>query len=80
MILTWGNNRIFSPHKVKVMQPTAAAVDSLAVIPFLNQQEVLSGLKETAYLAKCSDIASPVTEIEWWRMNSESLPKWSAGV
>ena len=33
--------RIFSPHKVKVMQPTAADVDSLAVIPFLNQQEVL---------------------------------------
>ena len=74
--------RIFSPHKVKVMQPTAADVDSLAVIPFLNQQEVLSGLKEElpAYLAKCSDIASPVTEIEWWRMNSASLPKWSAGV
>ena len=73
--------RLFSPHTVKMMQPTAADIDSLAIISFLSQQETLPGLKEElpAYLAKCSDIGSPVTDIEWWRMNSESLPKWSVG-
>ena len=53
------------------MQPTAADIDSFAIIPFLSQQQTLSGLKEElpAYLATCL----------WWKMNSESLPKWSTG-
>ena len=73
--------RLFSLHKVQVMQPTAADIDSLAIIPFLNHQEILSGLKDElpAYLAKCSAIGSNITDTEWWRMNSDSLPKWSAG-
>ena len=58
--------RLFSPHTVKMMQPTAADIDSLAIISFLSQQETLSGLKEElpAYLAQCSDIRSAVTDIE----------------
>ena len=73
--------RLFSPHAVNTMQPTAADIDSLAIIPFLSQQETLSSLKEElpAYLAKCSDIGSPVSDLELWKSNSESLPKWSAG-
>ncbi len=37
--------RLFSPHKVQFMQPTAASIDSLAIFPFLGQQVTLSGLK-----------------------------------
>ena len=72
--------RLFSPHKMQVMQPTAISVDSLTIFPFLNQQETLSDLKEElpTYLAKCSDVGSSVTAMEWWRVNAQSLPKWSA--
>lgn len=68
--------RLFSPHAVNTLQPTAADIDSLAIIPFMSQQETLSGLKEElpAYLAKCSDIGSAVSDLEWLKSNSESLP------
>ena len=40
-----------------------------------------AGLKEElpTYIAKCIDVGS-VSEINWWRMNSEDLPKWSVCV
>ena len=74
--------RLFSPYKVHIMQPTVRAVDSLSIFPFLAQQETLSGLKEElpAYLAKSSDIDSDLCDMEWWKMNCHSLPKWSAAV
>lgn len=73
--------QLFSPHKVQVLQPTASEIDSLSIIPFLNDNSILSGLKEElpAYMAKCNEIGS-VSDIDWWRINSEHLPKWSACV
>ena len=73
--------QLFSPHRVQVLQPTASDIDSLSIIPFLNNDSILSGLTEEhpAYIAKCNEIGS-VSDIDWWRMNSEHLPKWSACV
>ena len=73
--------QLFSPHKVQILQPTATDIDSLSIIPFLNNEDTLSGPKEElpAYIAKCIDVGS-VSDIDWWRMNSEDLPKWSACV
>ena len=71
--------RLFSPHKLAVMQPVATSVDSLAIFPFLNQDEILTGLKQElpAYIAKCSDVSSEISAVDWWKINSHDLPKWS---
>ena len=61
------------------MQPVATSVDSLSVFPFLNQEDILAGLKEElpTYIAKCSDVSSDVAVGEWWKRNAQDLPKWS---
>lgn len=61
------------------MQPVAASVDSLHVFPFLNQDDLLAGLKQElpAYIARCSDVSSDIAVEEWWKKNSRSLPMWS---
>ena len=61
------------------MQPVATSVDSLLVFPFLNQEDILAGLKAEppTYIAKCSDISSDVAVGEWWKRNAQDLPKWS---
>ena len=55
---------IFSPHKCELMQPVATGVDSLSVLPFLNQEDIMAGLKEELptymYIAKCLDVSSDV--------------------
>ena len=50
--------RVFSPHKVHTMQPTAAGLeDILSPIPFLNSKEIIDGLKDElpSYLARAAD-------------------------
>ena len=71
--------RLFSPHKLKVMQPVATSVDSLALFQFLNQDEILTGLKEElpAYIAKCSDVSPEISAVEWWKINCHGLLRWS---
>ena len=72
--------RLFSPQKVHTMQPTATTIDSLSIFPFLNKVETLSGLKEElpSYIAKCTDVSSSISPVDWWKLNSGSLPKWSS--
>lgn len=57
----------------------ATSVDSLTVFPFLNQDDILAGLKHElpAYIAKCSDVSSDMSAEEWWKRNSHNLPKWT---
>ena len=61
--------RLFSPHKLHIMQPDATAVDSLSAFPFLV--DATSGLKAElpTYLAKAADVR---------KANATELPCWSA--
>lgn len=63
------------------MQPTATSIVELSVFPFFTPQ-VLSELKEELplYMSKSSRVDASVCPLEWWRLNSGSLPKWSAEV
>jgi hypothetical protein len=67
--------RLFSP----VMRPTATCIDSLSVLPFLTPQ-ALAELKEELplYVSKASGVDARLCPVEWWKLNSGSLPKWSA--
>ena len=52
--------RYFSPSKIKSMNPSAADITSLSVVPFLNIPETIAGLMTElpTYLAK-ADVVNP---------------------
>ena len=51
---------------------------SLTCVPFFGASE-LGKLKEElpAYLARVADIAQDLDPLEWWKLNTSSLPNWS---
>ena len=59
--------RLFSPHFVNTMRPTATSIDELSVFPFFTPQ-VLSELKDelSLYMAKASGADVSVCPLEWW--------------
>ena len=73
--------RVFNPQKAVEMQPSATALDCLAVIPFLDAL-MLQNLKAELpiYLTKAADISPDCDPLQWWRMNSTALPYWSAAL
>ena len=62
---------------IQKLQPTASDIDSLSVIPFLNDSGVITGLKEElpAYLARANGANTPDI-CQWWN-NETALPNWS---
>ena len=50
--------RLFSPHKLSVLLPSAADIDSLSSFKFLNSEELLASLKAElpTYLAKAEGV------------------------
>ena len=71
--------RLFSPHKVREMNPTALSLDQdLASIPFFNNTE-RAGLKDElpTYLSKVADLDDGYDPLEWWKSNASALPCWS---
>ena len=72
--------RLLSLQKIHLLQPDATAVqESLAAVPFLNNQSTVSGLLTELpdYLVKAAstDPEFPVTE--FWKLNVTTLPNWS---
>ena len=72
--------RLFSPHKVQKMQPSASSIDCLSVFPFLKSS--LPRLKNDLpdYLAKAEDISPSYCPLEWWKAHATSLPCWASAV
>lgn len=72
--------RLFSPQKCKVINPTSATLqESLSLVPFFDQSDI-DNLKEElpTYLARADGVDENCDPIEWWKLNSDNLPKWSA--
>ena len=69
--------RLFVPHKIVQLSPTAATVDSLSSFPFLVP--LLPALKTElpTYLALASGITISVEPSGWWKENKSELPHWS---
>ena len=69
--------RLFVPHKVVQLSPTASTVDSLDSFPFLVP--LLPALKTElpTYLALASGISVEVEPTVWWKQNKAELPHWS---
>ena len=71
--------RYFSPTKMFEMHPSASDVDSLTVVPFLNDPATITNLKEElpTYLARTDDVSLTIDMLDWWKRNEEGLPYWS---
>ena len=67
-----------SEHE-EAMSPTASSLDqSLSVVPFIDQAEIEELKKELPdYLARTTDLSEEFNPIEWWKLNSTTLPHWS---
>lgn len=71
--------RLFSPHRVRELNPTASSLDqTLSCIPFFNDDERAS-LKEElpTYLARVADLDKEFDPVEWWKINATTLQHWS---
>ncbi len=72
--------KFFSPQRVVEISPGASDLDSLKVLPFLNNAAVIDGLKGElpAYLTLAADASSEFEPLEWWKRHECDLPKWSS--
>jgi hypothetical protein len=72
--------RFFSPHKLSLLNPNSADLDSLRSFPFLNSEPQLSLLKAElpAYMAKAEGIDQSTDSMKWWKENEDSLPNWAS--
>ena len=64
---------------MKSMNPSAADITSLSVVPFLNNPDTIAGLTTElpTYLAKADAVDPQMDVLEWWEDNAEDLPNWS---
>ena len=70
-----GRQAVFPTYNEE-MQPRAVDIDSFYHSLLESARDSFWPQRRTSYLPfKVLDIGSPVTDIEWWKMNSESLPK-----
>ena len=73
---------LFSPQKAYMLKPTSTSLEqSLLSLPFFAQSEI-DGLKEElpSYLTRAVDVDEQFDSLEWWKLNTISLPRWSAAV
>ncbi len=67
----------FSPPKVNEIKPTAADIDSLRAIPFLDSTSMIDGLKAQLplYLAVAEEVSAQEDPLRWWKSHQSELPK-----
>ena len=78
--------QLFSPRAVKVSRPTAADVERIRDVPFLNTNDVIQSLKDElpTYLVKAAEINNAFDilsdSMRWWKDVSPDRPSWSSAV
>ena len=72
--------RFFSTHKISLLCPSAADIDTLSSFPFLKSERLLSSLKSElpAYIAKGDGVDSEIDCLKWWSECQTTLPNWAA--
>ena len=71
--------RFFDPHKIREINPSAASIDDISIIPFLKSS--IASLKDELplYLSKVKDLSLSLSPLEWWQAVTD-LPSWSTAV
>jgi len=78
-VLAFKAARYFSPSKVNEIKPTAADIDSLRAISFLDSTSTIDGLKTELplYLDAAEDVSAQTDVLQWWKFHQLELPKWA---
>ena len=70
--------RLFSPHRVSEMRPSAGDIDTLKAFPFFNSGHVVTLQAELpTYLALSADVSAGIDVLKWWKDHHQELPQWS---
>ena len=70
--------RLFSPHRVSEMRPSAGDIDTLKAFPFFNSGHVVTLQTELpTYLALSADVSAGIDVLKWWKDHHQELPQWS---
>ena len=78
--------QLFSPRAVKVSRPTAADLERIRDVPFLNTNDLIQSLKDelTTYFVKAAEINDAFDirsdSMRWWKDVSPDRPSWSSAV
>ena len=71
--------RYFDPGKFVELKPSCSDIDDLRVIPDLNSDVVLGGLKSELpkYMASADGVSMQLDKLLWWQNHASELPCWS---
>ena len=70
--------RLFSPHRMSEMRPSAGDINIVLAFPFFNSGSVVSLQGELpTYLSLSADVDANVDVLKWWKDHHEELPQWS---
>ena len=71
--------RYFDPGKIVELKPSCSDIDDLRVIPDLNSDVVLGGLKSELpkYMASADGVSMQLDKLLWWQNHASELPCWS---
>ena len=72
--------RLFSPHRLSEIQPSARDIDILRAFPFLRHGVNSLQAKLPTYLSLSADVSAAIDSLKWWKDHNEDLPHWSSAV
>ena len=72
--------RLFSPHRVNEMQPSAEDINILRVFRFLDSEVNSLQVELPTYLSLSADASATIDIPKWWKDHHEELPHWSSAI
>lgn len=71
--------RYFDPTKINELKPISGDIDNLRVLPFLDNNTIIYGLKceLPLYMAKADGLSVEADKMDWWKKHEAELPLWS---
>ena len=72
--------RYFDPTKINELQPTSHDIENLRIVPFLDSDTIIDGLKSerVTYMTKADGVSQEVDRLKWWNRHKSELPLWSS--
>ena len=72
--------RLFDPVKICDMKPALDDIDTLRILPFLNNDVSINNLKSELplYLATAEGVSQDIDKLEWWKKHEKSIPNWAS--
>ena len=72
--------RLFSPHRLSEIQPSAGDIDILRAFPFLDNEVNSLQAELHTYLSLSADVSADTDTLKWWKDHYKDLPHWSSVV